>query len=452
MSTKRSMERTNLNSKNTNTTDNHNSHSNSNSHSDFEASVGMSRKWNAREAGREVAENTLKKLKHKPSFFLLFSTIHYEKHGGFQEFLNGVWDVLPEGTPLIGGTISGFINKDGVFSRGGVGLAYDGLLQVNDVLARGTRKNPKKTIDQLKKQLSNNPNNLLLSFLPGPSMPNFRNGEKLIITKNKALEKMAPSLLKFSTTKSNTGVGRELEVLEHLSNAVENDIVGCSTIDDNSYNDNYQFIGNKSYSDAIVLLEIGGLNYDLDTVSMMPMPKSWHKVNSKKTFGHIVQKIDGKTALSFYVNELGYSPDLIFDEPELVHRRFVFAPVLTKDQYGGIHPRCPGTFYGDSIGFGHPVFDTVGISVTDGKYIDDHFINFVNEFNQKGTNLLLIFSCAVMFEALGIGNVKIYEKILEHFDHDFLIIFGGGEILSEKDRKKGQKILEMSLTGVGFHN
>ena len=57
-----------------------------------------------------------------------------------------------------------------------------------------------------------------------------------------------------------------------------------------------------------------------------------------------------------------------------------------------------------------------------------------------------------MFEALGIGNVKIYEKILEHFDHDFLIIFGGGEILSEKDRKKGQKILEMSLTGVGFHN
>lgn len=417
----------------------------------FETSVGMSRKWDAREAGREVAEKTLQNLTCDPSFVLLFSTIHYEKHGGLQEFLNGVWEVLPEGTPLIGGTVSGFINRNGVFSRGAVGLAFNGSIDVNKLFARGTRKNPKKTVDKLKDQLSGKPSNLLLSFLPGPSMPNFRKGEKLIITKNKALEKMAPSLLKFSTTKSNTGVGREMEVLENLSHAVENDIVGCSTIDDNSYNDNYQFIGDKSYSDAIVLLEIGGLNYYLDTVSMMPLPDTWHKINSKKTFGHILQKVDGRTALSFYLDELGYSSDLIFDEPELVHRRFVFAPVLTKDEYGGIHPRCPGTFYGTSIGFGHPVFDKVGISITDGKYIDEHFVNFVNQFNQKKTDFLLIFSCAVMFEALGIGNVKIYEKILENFDNDFLIIFGGGEILSEKDREKGQKILEMSLTGVGFH-
>ena len=62
----------------------------------FEAAVGMSRKWDAREAGREVAETTIQKLSRPPDFFLLFSTIHYEKNGGFQEFLNGVWDVLPK--------------------------------------------------------------------------------------------------------------------------------------------------------------------------------------------------------------------------------------------------------------------------------------------------------------------------------------------------------------------
>ncbi len=76
----------------------------------FEAAVGMSRKWDAREAGREVAETAIQKLSRPPDFFLLFSTIHYEKHGGFQEFLNGVWEVLPKGTPLIGGTVAGFIN------------------------------------------------------------------------------------------------------------------------------------------------------------------------------------------------------------------------------------------------------------------------------------------------------------------------------------------------------
>ena len=82
--------------------------------SKLKASVGLSRKWDAREAGREVARNTIEKLSHPPNFLLLFSTIHYEKHGGFEEFLNGVWDVLPEGTPLVGGTVAGFMNKNGV--------------------------------------------------------------------------------------------------------------------------------------------------------------------------------------------------------------------------------------------------------------------------------------------------------------------------------------------------
>ncbi|MCD6237631.1 MAG: hypothetical protein J7K13_06755, partial [Thermoplasmata archaeon] len=76
---------------------------------ELKAGVGLSRKWDAREAGREVALSTLEKLDgENPKFFLLFSTIHYEKYGGFQELLNGVWDVLPEGTPLIGGTVAGF--------------------------------------------------------------------------------------------------------------------------------------------------------------------------------------------------------------------------------------------------------------------------------------------------------------------------------------------------------
>ena len=48
----------------------------------------------------KVARTAIEKLSRPPDFFLLFSTIHYEKHGGFEEFLAGVWDVLPKGTPL----------------------------------------------------------------------------------------------------------------------------------------------------------------------------------------------------------------------------------------------------------------------------------------------------------------------------------------------------------------
>ncbi|MBU4341188.1 MAG: hypothetical protein KJ928_01160, partial [Candidatus Altiarchaeota archaeon] len=74
---------------------------------EFKAAVGLSRQWDARKAGREVAYKTLEKLGTKPDFFLLFSTIHYEKYGGFKEFLAGVWEILPKGTPLIGGTVAG---------------------------------------------------------------------------------------------------------------------------------------------------------------------------------------------------------------------------------------------------------------------------------------------------------------------------------------------------------
>ena len=73
----------------------------------LETSIGISRRWDAREAGKEVAEMTIQKLRSPPNFFLLFSTIHYKDHGGFQEFLEGVWEVLPAGTPLIGGTVAG---------------------------------------------------------------------------------------------------------------------------------------------------------------------------------------------------------------------------------------------------------------------------------------------------------------------------------------------------------
>ena len=84
-----------------------------NVHSRLEASIGHSRKWDAYAAGREVAETAIKNLKHPPSFFVVFSTMHYRKNGGFRKFLDGIWEILPDGTPLIGGTVAGFINNYG---------------------------------------------------------------------------------------------------------------------------------------------------------------------------------------------------------------------------------------------------------------------------------------------------------------------------------------------------
>ncbi|HDI02753.1 MAG TPA: hypothetical protein ENF95_01315, partial [Candidatus Aenigmarchaeota archaeon] len=60
----------------------------------IKASVALSRKWDAREAGREVAENLMNSLKENPKFVVLACTYEYFKNGGYKELLNGVWEVL----------------------------------------------------------------------------------------------------------------------------------------------------------------------------------------------------------------------------------------------------------------------------------------------------------------------------------------------------------------------
>jgi hypothetical protein len=103
------------------------------------------------------------------------------------------------------------------------------------------------------------------------------------------------------------------------------------------------------------------------------------------------------------------------------------------------------------MGFGHPIINSIGFSLTDGKFVNKQFINFINSFDINKIRFLFIFSCAVLFEALGRRLYKLHEEIKKNIDNDFLILFGGGEIISEKTENNGPKILEMSLTGVGFH-
>ena len=162
--------------------------------SKLEASIGMSRKWDAYKAGQEVARLTIKKLNSPPNFFLLFSTIHLEKHGGFQEFLNGVWNVLPKGTPLIGGTVAGFINSNGSFTRGAVGLAiaYPNM-DIATGIGRYTKRNPKraasKCAEMIKEGLkkSKYENKFLFEIISGPIFPSMPFFGEFRIIKNKYL-------------------------------------------------------------------------------------------------------------------------------------------------------------------------------------------------------------------------------------------------------------------------
>jgi hypothetical protein len=89
---------------------------------DPEVGVGLSREWDPEKAGREVVKTALKNLNHDPKFFLLFCTIHFDKgENGIDRFVKAAYESLPEDTPLVGGTVAGFMNNYGCYTRGATG-------------------------------------------------------------------------------------------------------------------------------------------------------------------------------------------------------------------------------------------------------------------------------------------------------------------------------------------
>jgi len=181
----------------------------------LETTIGISRKWDAREAGKEVAWSTIEKLSCPPDFFLLFSTIHYEKHGGFEEFLKGVWDILPEGTPLVGGTVAGFMNNYGCYTRGATAIAasYENM-DVAVGVGHNTKRKPKKAGSTASKMIieklkdNNYENKFLFSVISGPTLPKSKRFGTMKIVDDKKSSKLLSKLTNVSTRINQVGLGR----------------------------------------------------------------------------------------------------------------------------------------------------------------------------------------------------------------------------------------------------
>lgn len=226
----------------------------------LEATVGTSTKEDAREAGREVAKLALGQMKSKPDFFLLFSTIHYKDHGGFQELLNGVWEILSEGTPLIGGTVAGFLNPQGCYARGvtGMAISYPNM-DVTIGYGKNTKRSPKKAARQcagmIKTGLKNKYNNkFLLSVISGPEMPGSQMSP---IINSRIAARIMLSILSFSQKIFQMGFGREEDVLEELTKELPDfNLLHGSTEDIVTWKTNYQFFNKHVFTETALALGI----------------------------------------------------------------------------------------------------------------------------------------------------------------------------------------------------
>jgi len=407
---------------------------------DFEASVGMSRKWDAREAGREVAENTLKKLKHKPTFFLLFSTIHYEKHGGFQEFLNGVWDVLPEGTPLIGGTVAGFMNPEGCFMHGASALAvtYPNM-DVAIGIGHNTKRNPKKSALKCAKMIKNGleqskyENNFILGLISGGIIPQIPGmGRKRVIKGFSG--KISVNLTNFSTKFLQKGIAREDEILEIFTNQLKNwKILGGSLMDDMNFLTNYQFCNNDIFKNSIISIGVKtDLNIDVSMSHGMKETDIQFQITKLSRDKRFIHEINGKPALDELLKLLNWPKNEV--DENMYKRTFYYPFRFVKN--GNEMPGVILMVLNNTLLVSYQIDNQkVGILTTNGNDLISVVNDTLRKYDYNKTKFGFFVSCATRLETLSKNIYIVRNKMLDNFeDKPFLLIYTNGESTYTPDR------------------
>lgn len=392
-------------------------------------SVGTSRKWEAKEAGEEVGKNTLSDLDGDPTFFLLFSSIHYEEYGGFESLLEGVWEVLPEETPLVGGVVTGFLNNSGVYSRGVTGMAVS-YENMDVAVAKGdnTKRNPegagKNCMRSINKQLedSDYENRLLFDITAGFKIPEVPGFPRKSVIKSGIL-----SSIMFRGVKFFKFLGEEESTLKSVKR--EGDefyMLHGSSMDDFRAKKHYQFFGRDVVEDSIVALGIS-TDFEIDgkfAHGLSPGKKfDATKISNDKRF---LEEINGKPASEEITQVLDWPKDFLSEKN--IHRTATYSPIGFIDEEGDSLPR-PFTFIlGNRIGL-MSSFESDKGCVLRGS--GESMANAVKDLFKGDERPLLPFvSCAVRFLTLGKRCWKVKEKIQKGLNNfPFLIIYTAGEAL-----------------------
>ncbi len=426
--------------------------------SNLDVAVGMSRKWDAREAGRDVARDTIKNLKTPPKFFVLFTTIHYEKYGGFQELLNGVYDVLPYNTPLVGGTVTGFSNNKGVFARGCTALAASTPhMDVAIGYGRNTKRSPKKAARESAKKIKNDlesscyKNKFLLNLISASEIPNIPFVGRKKIYSEKISTKLLLRLFSVSQYLFQKGVGRDDEVIEELTNQLPDyKMLGGGTLDSGENLRNFQFFNDKVMRNSIVSLGIKtNINLDVLTTHNMKKTDVNFKITKTNRNGRIIHKINNKPAASEFIRLLGL-PDNYLNEKNWYKTTYYFplgSKVSKKDDF---EPRVIGGIFGDSLVTVIRSKEKDGTILTiNGKRLLETIDQNLNSLSTKEPKFGLISSCSTRMITLEDQVYQARDRILEYFkDKPFIVFYVGGE--STYSPERGLKYVNMSFNSAVF--
>jgi hypothetical protein len=430
--------------------------------SQIQASVGMSRKWNAKDAGREVAETALKKLDSSPSFILLYSTINYEKHGGFQELLDGVREILPKNTPLIGGTITGFINNYGCYARGVTALAVS---CPNIDLAMGIGKHTKsfpktaarKCAYMIQRTLNKSKykNKFLINSISGPTIPMIPFFGRLNIVKSKFIGNMLSHIGMPLTGLLGYGIGKEGDIVDELGKKMKDYyIIGGSTMDDGKQLACYQFYNDKVYENTIVAIG-GAINQPISlngTVHIHGHEKNF-KI-TKTTFGkRIIKKIENQPAKKRY-HEIMDIPDVLYTELEpFYYKTTNYFPISFKDKreyVSGV-----GAFLGDNLLLGYKARNNDAIILSVGGKETLEAVDIVyKDVNKDTTPFSFINASGIRFMTMiENGAFKVKDK-LDYIlgDTPYILVGTVNENMGTPDKKAVSRVYSFNAFSIKKDN
>ena len=295
---------------------------------DLKVCVATSRQWDGMEVAAELWSK-IKKGAPDPKFILLFATIDYKDE--FKEMLSHLALEFKD-AQLIGGTVAGFINQDGCFTRGVTALALDyPNMDVAVGIGRNTKRNPEKAglecAKQIKEKLNDSKwkNKFLFSFISGLEIPKMP-GMGGAVIKSGTLTKLVKGGMKITQFLMQKSVGREEEVLDQITKELPDfGMIHGSAIDNLKMVKNYQFCGKEVLTNAAVCLAIRtDLNFDSNFGSGAKTDIKFDITEISKN-NQIVSKINGKTAPGEFARLLKKPEDLIFDSKYYL-KRFPYFP------------------------------------------------------------------------------------------------------------------------------
>jgi len=342
---------------------------------------------------------------------------------------------------MIGGTVAGFINNYGCFTRGATALAvYSKDMDVAVGYGKNTKGAPhlaaKKCAEMIRRGLKKSKftNKLFISLISGPIIPKFPIiGYKNVIT-SPILGELLTQLLWISHIMG-TGVSREEEVLTELDYIIKDGyLIGCSLMDDGQFFENYQFYNNKLLTNSLVLLGIlaKDVTFHLGSAHGHHPTGLKFKITGRRYNGKVLSKLNGKPATTTIFNSLKWvlPMDEEFGRVEKLYQRFYYYPlgIRIKDNYC---PKSIGAVLGENILLGTSIdkdIDEVEVLIASGENILNAVDHALASVPSNDILAGFLVSCAVRLSTLGKEIYNVYKKLINFFkDAPFILVYGAGE-------------------------